>query len=253
MTTLLIDADVVVYESCSSVEKEYHWGDDIWSLVSDAKEAKQIVDSKIHSLKKTLETDKVILVFSGMNNWRKEVLATYKAHRKGVRKPLAYAAVKQYVIDVYRSEMIETLEGDDVLGLLATGWKNIDDPIVVSTDKDMLTLPCKHYNPRKPEAGIKVVSEEEADYNHLMQALVGDKADGYAGCPGVGPVTAEKLLKSDEDHWTSVVGAYEKKGLTEEDALVQAQIARILRHGEYDHTTNEVIYWQPKEMSNESV
>ena len=34
-------------------------------------------------------------------------------------------------------------------------------------------------------------------------------------------------------------------GLTEEDALVQARVARILRANEYDFGTGEVKLWEP--------
>lgn len=46
--------------------------------------------------------------------------------------------------------------------------------------------------------------------------------------------------------WPVVVQAYEKKGLSEEVALVQAQIARICRRDDYDFKRKEVILWKPK-------
>ena len=83
-----------------------------------------------------------------------------------------------------------------------------------------------------------------ADRFHLYQTLVGDQTDNYKGCPGVGPVKAETALGANPT-WASVVGCYEKAGLTEEDALVQARVARILRHGEYNKMTCEVKLWTP--------
>ena len=79
--------------------------------------------------------------------------------------------------------------------------------------------------------GIIEVTEEDANYNHLLQALTGDAVDGYSGCPGIGIKRASRLLDADAS-WDSVIAAYDKAGLTEEDALVQARVARILRHGE---------------------
>ena len=41
--TLLIDGDIVVYQYSATVEREIDWGDDVWSMWADAKEAKQLI------------------------------------------------------------------------------------------------------------------------------------------------------------------------------------------------------------------
>jgi DNA polymerase-1 len=41
------------------------------------------------------------------------------------------------------------------------------------------------------------------------------------------------------------VEAYAKKNLTADDALVQARVARILRHTDYNFKTKEPILWTP--------
>ena len=70
--------------------------------------------------------------------------------------------------------------------------------------------------------------------------------DNYPGCPGVGKVTAKKLLDKDCS-WGAVVDAYGKKGLTEQDAIHQARLAYILhREGDYDWETGEVRLWTPE-------
>jgi hypothetical protein len=85
----------------------------------------------------------------------------------------------------------------------------------------------------------------------MYQTLVGDTADGYRGCPKVGPVKAEKILDttvwSDGGKcadvypmWPRVVAAYEKASLTEDDALVQARLVHpaIHRLGEREESTD---------------
>ncbi len=47
-----------------------------------------------------------------------------------------------------------------------------------------------------------------------------------------------------QKQWELVVKAYEKQGLFEHDALQQARVARILRHGDYNMSTGEVKQWQ---------
>lgn len=245
--TLLIDGDILLYVESSAVEIEMDWGDDWWTLHGDAREAKERVDIWVADIKELLEADDVILTLTDNANWRKDVLPTYKANRKGKRKPVVYNELKRYAIDTYKTALYPTLEADDVMGILQTDPANDNDTVIVSEDKDMMTIPGKLYRPIRPEEGIQYISLEQANYNHYKQALMGDSTDGYAGCPGIGPKTAEKILKQADDSecWGLIVAAYEKAGLTEEDALTQARVARILRHGEYNHKKEKVNLWTP--------
>jgi DNA polymerase-1 len=176
-------------------------------------------------------------------------MPSYKAHRKTNRKPVVYSALKEYIRMAYRVYESPTLEADDVLGLLATGaYPGIRDPmIVVSADKDLKTIPCRLHNPN--DGSERTIGLEEANYNHLYQTLIGDTSDGYPGCPGVGPKTAEKLLAEHGAVWSTVVNAYTKAGLNEHEALQQARVARILRKGEYSFRTNRVKLWTPADES----
>ena len=80
----------------------------------------------------------------------------------------------------------------------------------------------------------------------MFQTLVGDATDGYSGCPTIGPVAATKLLGFCSDQtamWDLVTSTYRKKGLGEEEALIQARVARILRFEDYKK--EEVLLWTP--------
>lgn len=239
----LIDGDILLYRESAAVEKEFDWGDDWWTLLGDAQEAKQRLDVWLGELKTMLELDEMVLTLTGTKNWRNDVLPSYKSNRKGRRKPVVYPELRRYVIDAYKSIMYERLEADDCMGIFATSPKEDRDLIVVSEDKDLKTIPCQLYNPNRPEEGVVTISLEEADRNHLLQTLCGDSTDGYSGCPGVGPKKAEKLLTSND--WSLVVGAYEKAGLTEADALIQARVARILRWKEFNKKGEDAILWNP--------
>jgi DNA polymerase-1 len=118
----------------------------------------------------------------------------------------------------------------------------------------MKTLPAKVWNGK----ALVGYTDQEADYWHMLQTLTGDAVDGYKGCPGIGPVGAEKLLNGpavegeatydsgDPVLWPRVVAAYEKKKLTEEDALRNARLARILRWDDWDRKKKEPILWSPQ-------
>jgi DNA polymerase-1 len=138
------------------------------------------------------------------------------------------------------------------MGVLAT-YPSKTQKIIVSQDKDMKTIPTTVWNGKD----LLHVTEDEADYNHMYQTLIGDSTDGFKGCPGVGPVKATKLL--DAQHmktrlaeislnrwlWEAVKATYEKAGLTEADALQQARLARILRWSDWDSENKKAILWTP--------
>jgi len=63
---------------------------------------------------------------------------------------------------------------------------------------------------------------------HLIQTLAGDQTDGYSGVPGIGIKRAVALFEEDGYTWKTVVKAFEDKDLTEDDALMNARLARIL-------------------------
>jgi len=241
--TILIDADIVLYQACCACEEATDWGNDIWTLVADAKECRQRVDVTFADLKEELKADELVVCLSDTENWRKSVYPAYKSNRKKTRKPLIYPEVKKYLLKVYRSFMWPRLEADDVLGILATSNRYIKgEKIIVSEDKDLKTIPGLLYNPGKPELGVMKIAKKEADRNHLIQSLAGDRTDGYPGCPGVGPKGAEKVV---DGGWDGVVQVYENAGINEQEALVQAQVARILRANEWTKTKG-VKLWQPK-------
>lgn len=244
-TTLLIDGDIVLYWACAGSEEETDWGDDWWSLTADTRQAKQMVDSQVASWKALLGADKVVFVVSDPeDNWRYKILPSYKGNRLGKRKPLGYPEVREYAFNLYNGVRFPKLEADDVLGLLSTGTGVKGRKIIVSEDKDLKTIPGLLYNPNRAEEGVREISVAEADRWHLYQTLTGDATDNYKGCPGIGPVSADKLLDV-EPSWATVKQAYEKAGLSEDEALRQAAVARILRHGEYDYTKQEVKVWKP--------
>ena len=243
-TTLLVDGDIILYKVAVHCEIVTDWGNDFFTLHADLQQAKEEVDVALSDLMTELNGVEMIISLSSPNNFRKDVLPSYKYNRKRTRKPVIFPPLKDYLREVYEVVEFDGLEGDDVIGILGTGYKELKGvPVLVSTDKDMKTIPCRLYNPEKSELGIVERSQEEADYYHLYQTLTGDATDGYKGCPGVGPKSAERLLINPV--WDTVKTTYENNGLTEEDALVQARVARILRCSDFDRKKKEVILWNP--------
>ena len=247
MLKILIDADMFAFRSCSSCERDINWGNDIWTLHVDLNEAKaKFTDTVEDAIERALEKMKfsgafqTIFCFSDSNNFRKHILATYKANREGKRKPVGYYGLVEWIKENYKTKTMPSLEADDVMGIIAT--KDNTPCIVISGDKDMKCIPCYHYDFIHDE--FYEITEEDARYWFFMQTLMGDPTDGYSGCPKVGKVTAAKLLDANCS-WETVVSAYKKAGLSEEVALQQAQVAKILLAPDYNFKKKEVILWQP--------
>lgn len=248
---LLIDAEMFVYAACAAAETETNWGDDLWTLHVNLDEAKAKFTDKLDYVIERVCTKypaksnirySVLFCLSDKENFRKKVLPTYKLNRAEKRKPVAYAALIKWLQATCVSLRSPNLEADDIIGILATKPNRKSIPIIVSGDKDLLSIPGYHYNFLHDE--FFFLTEEEADRHFLTQVLTGDRTDGYDGCPGVGPKTAEKLL-GDAPSWAAVVKAYKAHGLSEADALREARVARILRYTDYDHEKGEVILWTP--------
>lgn len=244
---VLIDADITAYQVCSQAETEWDWGDDVWTLHSDFNEVTAAFQEAVHSIVEATEASEAILTFTSPNNFRLGVLDTYKGNRSGTRKPMHLARLRKWAKENYCVNMIDGLEGDDILGIIAT---DNPDTFIYSADKDMKTLPARLWS--NDERFIYDNVEDVADWWFMYQTLTGDSTDNYKGCPGVGPKRASDILGPVghlpiDELWERVVLAYEKAKLTAEDALVQARCARILRHTDYSPEEG-VKLWTPPEL-----
>jgi len=63
--------------------------------------------------------------------------------------------------------------------------------------------------------------------------------------PGIGVKRATSLFEEQGYSWKTVLKAFDAKNLTEEEALVNARLARILTADDYDFTKKEPILWSP--------
>ena len=238
---LAVDADILLYRSTSSAEVEIEWDPECWTLLSDLKDAKEAFQHQIETIGKKLHVDNVVCALSDHQaNYRKTIDPSYKSNRRGSRKPVGYAAMKDWVRHTYNTIMKPGLEGDDCLGILATRPGN--NCIVVSDDKDLRGIPGQLFVPSKDE--LLEISVDDADRFFLTQVLTGDPSDGYKGCPQIGPKKAEAIL-GPKPHWGAIEQAYMKAGLTKADALQQARLARILRWSDWDADKGEPILWKP--------
>lgn len=241
---LLFDADIIAFKAAAATEQPINWGDGIWTLHGYEQDVIDHSMSYMQGVADKLDTQDVLLFLTGANNWRKDILPSYKSNRKDTRKPLMLPFIRQFMVDSLGAIIVDTFEADDLLGIEAT---STDDCIIVSEDKDLKTIPAMVYNPQKDDEPV-LIPEFTAAWNHMFQTLTGDSTDGYSGCPKVGPVAAKKILQDIdqiEDLWPAVVAAFKKQNLSEEVALQQAQVARICHASDFNNETGKVIPWTP--------
>ena len=281
MRTALLDGDVFCFQAAAAVQRVINWGDGddddscLYTMHSDIDDAKLTLDATIADLQELTGADRVVFALTDKVNWRTEVLPTYKGNRKNVVRPLVLADLRQYARDTYEVWERPGLEGDDILGILATNNAAVPgEKLIVTIDKDLHTIPGFHLNSGKRHEGFYEVTLEEADRFHILQGIAGDQTDGYTGCPGLGWTKAVEFLnepfklepqpyvisrgkrKGEEGIkwvkaegefplWDCIVSLYARAGFNEEYALQQFRVARILRSSDYDFKKKEPILWTP--------
>ena len=241
--SLLIDADYIVYKACAGAESEIDFGDDVIVVTSRFSEAYSYVERELYKIAEDLgHFDDSILFFSDSINFRKLLDPAYKGHRNR-KKPCGYKRVINKLKEEYHVVVMPSLEADDAIGIYATKEQG---HIICSPDKDMRQIPGELYN---LSDGVEVITKEDGDRWHLIQTMAGDQTDGYGGIPTIGIKRADAILTDKGATWQTVLETFLEKGLTEEDALKNARLAKILQVEDYDFTNQEPRLWSPSSDS----
>lgn len=199
--TLLVDADIVAYRSAFSGDTERlakNKVDDLMTFIID----RTLVFSSGNDYTSYL---------TGKGNFRYDVAVTveYKGNRKKTEKPIYLDACRNHVVDRWNGVVINGQEADDAIGIAASK-SNPETTVVASIDKDMLQIPCWHFNFSTGE--YTFVTPESGNRSFYKQILTGDRADNIVGLQGVGPVKAEKILgdsKTPQELYKAVLDAYD--------------------------------------------
>jgi hypothetical protein len=176
-----IDADVVAYKGITVCEGYF----------AQMRACTNIIDSILDYL----QPDEFELVLSGPGNFRKLLDPTYKAGRPP--KPPTLHDIRNYFIKYYPTVVTRGEEADDYLAATQT-----EDSVIVSNDKDMLTIPGHHLRLNKSWERV-YVTQEEAEFNFFLQCLIGDEIDNVPG-----------LLNPEKSHWAKPPN-FTKKTATE--------------------------------------
>ena len=141
--------------------------------------------------------------------FRSEAYPAYKAQREATPEDIKRSVpiIKQ-LLEAWNIPILEAegYEADDVIGTLATeaGRRGIET-YMLTPDKDYGQLVTDHVFIYRPQhgGGYEVMGTEEVKAKYAIPsthavidllALMGDSADNFPGCPGVGEKTAAKLI-----------------------------------------------------------
>lgn len=240
-----IDADIILYRAVSFVDTEFDG-----ETQHDVRSGMRYFNIFLEKwLKELGPYEDYFLVLSVGRNFRKGFFPDYKANRKDIEPHPIIWDLKDQVKELQAAVWEEGIEADDYIGIRCS--EDRKNHIAVSADKDFQTVPCRLMIPsshQRTKPDWYDISEESADLNWLRQAMTGDVTDNYKGIVGVGPKKAEAILPAPAplpQMWAAVEAAFLAKGMTREDALTMARLARILRAGEYNFETKEVTLWTP--------
>lgn len=249
--TLLIDCDIFAYIASSATEGVFRFNgpDEEPAVDENLEECLEIAKRDIEAVAKKLQATRIVVCLTDERNFRSDVFPAYKQNRAGVRKPSTLRAAKDFYARTYECYQRPGLEADDCMGILSTHKSLIPgEKVIVSSDKDLQGIPGLLFNPRKDKK-IRKVGPIVADRYFFSQVLTGDPTDGYPGCPGIGPkspyVARLRSCRTVKQMWDVVVEGFASKGLTADDALVQARCARILRASDWDFERKAPRLWSP--------
>ena len=187
MTTVVVDADQLIYACGFAVEGE------------PVSHALQLVKRKLSEIKTKCAADKMEIYIGGPTNFRNEVAITktYKGTRSS-KKPQHYKAMREYMKNKYGAVESDGIETDDVVSILLyedfvenEGIPEECEVVCASPDKDLNNTPGWHYNYQKDK--LYWVSEIQAARHFAYQLLTGDKVDNIPGLPYCTPSIVEEF------------------------------------------------------------
>jgi 5'-3' exonuclease len=199
---VLVDGDIVAYRAAFSTQ-------DLFPEDAESK-VDELMDYILTETLMFPDPSEYEVFLTGSGNFRYDIAKSfpYKGNRKTTEKPIHLPVAREHLINKYKATVSEGEEADDLIAIAATKYG--PETIVASVDKDMLQIPCKHFNFTKGE--WHDVTEFEGTKFFYTQILTGDRADNIMGLYKVGPVKANKILQdcdTEEELWDAVIKAYD--------------------------------------------
>jgi DNA polymerase-1 len=209
--------------------------------------------------------ERMIVCFDAKGQtYRQQKYTDYKIQRPDMpddlvsQIPLIHAVLDGYQIHHYD---VEGYEADDLIGSIVQKYKDRYTITIVSDDKDLYQLAgdtVQFYSPRQQAIRTwdDVLAKFDFDPRFVADflALAGDSSDNIPGVPGVGKVTATKLIKA----YGSVESMYEqldtitpekireKLRMHEDSARISKELALLVLDAPVPEDDNLMIVGEPR-------
>lgn len=238
---ILCDADSIYFRvACATKQKN---------------EIRKAIRHICNEIKRNCGTDKIFYAVKGRGNFRYDIYADYKGHRKELEPDLKEALNygHNFMVEDLGAVQADGMEADDLVAIWA--YEQMEEgfePVIAGIDKDLLQIPGWHYNFVKKEEP-RFVDADQANMYLMLQCLTGDKADNIPGIQGIGPKKAEKILKDVpmERRWSRVKAAW--RGHKAGNPDVSYQLLRMLTSwSEFDDIRNQTAGETPVSKHNVS-
>ncbi len=211
MRLLIDDFDTTVYRiALRGQDDTFDFDPDFPIIITDEDYERLFADIEAEILEKLFESgcNKWRGYLTGSENFRYKFLPSYK-FRRG-EKPIAFARLKEMCLARLKDcRMIHGEEADDSCTrdftteeyhetnvLEGDKWvvkRTLYEKVLSHIDKDLDQVEGEHFNYAKgDDYGTYFVTHEVADAWVWYQALAGDNADCYKGCPMVGGEISKK-------------------------------------------------------------
>jgi DNA polymerase-1 len=207
--------------------------------------------------------------------FRNEMYPPYKAQREETPEDIRAAVpIIKNILNALKIPVLvlDGYEADDVIGTLATkAGENALDTYMVTSDKDYGQLVKDNVRMYKPKhgGGYDIIGPKEIEEKYGIStpkqvidllALMGDSADNFPGCPGVGEKTAVKLINqfgSAEElikRTSELKGAIKKKVEEHTDDInISYKLATILTDLPIDLQLDQLKLKEPDEAKLEEI
>jgi len=163
----------------------------------------------LHEVMQKENPTHIAVAFDHGKTFRHDAFPAYKAQREETPEDIRLSVpVIKNILEAYHIPILQVdgYEADDVIGTVAgIGERAGMDVFMLTPDKDYAQLVTEHIKMYRPKhgGGYDIMGPEEVCEKYGIEntsqvidllGLMGDSADNFPGCPGVGEKTAAKLI-----------------------------------------------------------